>query len=122
MGGGGGAATAYDEKEVKRAFLRMTKLYHPDAVTNKDSTEAERRQANDDFARINAAYQAIVNPEAAEVPKVCRFVVAWCGWFLLLVVSFFFFCYFRSIQCNDFPSLQLAFLSSREPSPLPKTR
>ena len=69
-GSGGGAATAHDEKEVKRAFRRMTKLYHPDAVTTKDSTEAERRQANDDFARINAAYQAIVNPEAAEVPKV----------------------------------------------------
>ena len=91
--GGGGSATAYDEKEVKRAFRRMTKLYHPDAVTTKDSTEAERRQANDDFARINAAYQAIVNPEAAEVPKVCRFVVAWCGFhfwsflFLLLLLS-----------------------------------
>ena len=71
--GSRGAATAHDEKEVKRAFRRLTKLYHPDAVTTKDSTEAERRQANDDFARINAAYQAIVNPEAAEVPKVCRF-------------------------------------------------
>lgn len=62
---------------MKRAFRRMTKLYHPDAVTTKDSTEAERRQANDEFARINAAYQAIVNPEAVEAPKVCGLVQ--CG-------------------------------------------
>ena len=87
MGGGGGSATAYDEKEVKRAFRRMTKLYHPDAVTTKDSTEAERRQANDDFARINAAYQAIINPEAAEVPKVCACLG--CGWILCFGRFFF---------------------------------
>ena len=66
----GSGSAPYDEKEVKRAFRRMTKLYHPDAVTTKDSTEDERRRANDDFARINAAYQAILDPEAEEAPKV----------------------------------------------------
>ena len=66
----GSGSAPYDEKEVKRAFRRMTKLYHPDAVTTKDSTEDERRRANDEFARINAAYQAILDPEAEEAPKV----------------------------------------------------
>jgi len=75
LGSGASGTAAFDEKEVKRAFRRMTKLYHPDAVTTKNSTESERRQANDDFARINAAYQAIVNPEAVEAPKV-RFLFA----------------------------------------------
>ena len=66
----GSGSAPYDEKEVKRAFRRMTKLYHPDAVTTKDSTEDERRRANDEFSRINAAYQAILDPEAEEAPKV----------------------------------------------------
>ena len=122
--GSRGAATAHDEKEVKRAFRRLTKLYHPDAVTTKDSTEAERKQANDDFARINAAYQAIVNPEAAEVSKVRGYVCVFGVWDGLLGFGrfvFFFFAYFSLGVSNAiFPSLQLALLlSSLEPPPNP---
>jgi DnaJ-class molecular chaperone with C-terminal Zn finger domain len=45
-----------DRKEIKRAYRRMALLYHPDVRTNGNSTEQERKDANDDFARINTAY------------------------------------------------------------------
>ena len=60
-----------DQNELKRAYRRMTRSYHPDAVTNKDSTDEERKRANDDFARINAAYDAILNRDSANSEKVC---------------------------------------------------
>ena len=98
----GSGAAPYDEKEVKRAFRRMTKLYHPDAVTTKDSTEDERKKANDDFARINAAYQAILDPEVEEAPKVraicvCGFGSMFC--LLCLLLSTLFQCEFVSLSC-----------------------
>ncbi len=45
-----------DKREIKRAYKRMALKYHPDVRTNSSSTEEERKEANDDFARINAAY------------------------------------------------------------------
>ena len=45
---------------VKRAYRQRTAQYHPDAILSPDSTKEERQRANDDFARITAAYEAAV--------------------------------------------------------------
>lgn len=44
------------KKEIKIAYRQAALRYHPDARTNVSSTAEEREDANDDFARINAAY------------------------------------------------------------------
>ena len=45
---------------VKRAYRQRTAQYHPDAILSPDSTKEERQRANDNFARITAAYEAAV--------------------------------------------------------------
>ncbi len=45
-----------DKKVIKRAYRRMALKYHPDVRINTNSTEQEKKLANDDFAKINAAY------------------------------------------------------------------
>lgn len=45
-----------DVKVIKRAYRRMALKYHPDVRINANSTEREKKIANDDFAKINAAY------------------------------------------------------------------
>ena len=49
-----------DQSTLKAAYRRMTRRHHPDAVLTKSSTPEQRRQANDDFARINEAYQTLL--------------------------------------------------------------
>ena len=44
--------------ELRRAFLKMAKKYHPDAVAA-DATQDERDIASLNFARINSAYQLL---------------------------------------------------------------
>ena len=44
--------------EIRRAFLRMAKKYHPDAVAA-DASPEQREKASLNFARINAAYQLL---------------------------------------------------------------
>eukprot|EP00563_Minutocellus_polymorphus_P007250 CAMPEP_0181039462 /NCGR_PEP_ID=MMETSP1070-20121207/10489_1 /TAXON_ID=265543 /ORGANISM="Minutocellus polymorphus, Strain NH13" /LENGTH=940 /DNA_ID=CAMNT_0023117329 /DNA_START=32 /DNA_END=2854 /DNA_ORIENTATION=+ len=46
---------------LKRAYRQRTAQYHPDAILAPDSTKDERQKANDDFARITAAYEAAVS-------------------------------------------------------------
>ena len=48
---------------VKRAYRQRTAQYHPDAILAPDSTKEERQKANDDFARITAAYEAAVSQQ-----------------------------------------------------------
>eukprot|EP00584_Thalassiosira_punctigera_P022779 CAMPEP_0172574840 /NCGR_PEP_ID=MMETSP1067-20121228/136906_1 /TAXON_ID=265564 ORGANISM="Thalassiosira punctigera, Strain Tpunct2005C2" /NCGR_SAMPLE_ID=MMETSP1067 /ASSEMBLY_ACC=CAM_ASM_000444 /LENGTH=602 /DNA_ID=CAMNT_0013367475 /DNA_START=183 /DNA_END=1991 /DNA_ORIENTATION=- len=47
-----------DAQDLRRAFLKMAKKYHPDAVA-KDATQDERENASLCFARINSAYQLL---------------------------------------------------------------
>jgi DnaJ-domain-containing protein 1 len=44
--------------DIRRAFLKMAKKYHPDAVAA-DATPEQRDRASLNFARINAAYQLL---------------------------------------------------------------
>ncbi len=44
--------------DIRRAFLRMAKKYHPDAITA-DASPEERETASRNFARINSAYQLL---------------------------------------------------------------
>eukprot|EP00571_Detonula_confervacea_P002766 CAMPEP_0172327346 /NCGR_PEP_ID=MMETSP1058-20130122/59319_1 /TAXON_ID=83371 /ORGANISM="Detonula confervacea, Strain CCMP 353" /LENGTH=560 /DNA_ID=CAMNT_0013044373 /DNA_START=177 /DNA_END=1859 /DNA_ORIENTATION=- len=44
--------------DIRRAFLKMAKKYHPDAVAA-DATPEEREKASLNFARINSAYQLL---------------------------------------------------------------
>lgn len=52
-----------DSREIKRAYKRMALKYHPDVRTNSSSSSDERKQANDDFARINAAYSFLTGKQ-----------------------------------------------------------
>ena len=54
------AMSANDASAIKAAYRALTKRHHPDAVLSKDSTDAEKRAANDNFARINEAYQSLL--------------------------------------------------------------
>lgn len=51
------AMSANDAQAIKTAYRKMTRRHHPDAVLNSDSTDEEKKAANDNFARINEAYQ-----------------------------------------------------------------
>lgn len=52
---------------VKRAYKDLVKLYHPDVAVGPDASSDERKQANWDFARINAAYDILKRRENEEV-------------------------------------------------------
>ena len=69
FGGGGGEdpfkvlgmdVPTADKKVIKRAYKRMALKYHPDVATNKDSSEQEKKQASDKFAKINWAYETLM--------------------------------------------------------------
>ena len=54
------AMSANDAQAIKAAYRKMTRRHHPDAVLTADSTDEEKRAANDNFARINEAYQSLL--------------------------------------------------------------
>mmetsp|Transcript_26898 Transcript_26898/g.57672 ORF Transcript_26898/g.57672 Transcript_26898/m.57672 type:complete len:384 (+) Transcript_26898:46-1197(+) len=56
-----------DFDDIRRAYRDMAKLYHPDVVMGPDASADERKAANWDFARINAAYDILKRKENEEV-------------------------------------------------------
>jgi len=48
-----------DKKQIKRAYKRMALQYHPDMTTTLQSTDEEKKIANDNFVKINWAYQQL---------------------------------------------------------------
>ena len=57
--------------EIKRAYKRAAHRYHPDVRINPSSTEEEREVANEDFARINAAYAFLIG-KSSDPPTVSK--------------------------------------------------
>ena len=49
------------DDEIKAAYRRMAKKYHPDLYTTKP--EAERKEAEEMFKKINHAYQVLSDPQ-----------------------------------------------------------
>lgn len=49
------------EKEIKNSFRKLSLKYHPDKQVNK--SEAEKKEAEDQFKKINQAYQVLSDPE-----------------------------------------------------------
>ena len=63
-----------DISEIKKAYRKMAMKYHPDTRVSTDASEDEKQMANDEFARINAAYAFLTGksedkPEATESEK-----------------------------------------------------
>ncbi len=56
--------TATDE-EIKSAYRKMAKKYHPDLYST--ATEAEKKNAEEQFKKINHAYQVLSDPNKKEV-------------------------------------------------------
>ncbi len=55
-------STTASKSEIKKAYREKAMRYHPDTWINaKTSTEEEKQRANDDFARINAAYKSLMD-------------------------------------------------------------
>jgi curved DNA-binding protein CbpA len=57
-----------DSQAIKRAYKKLAFQYHPDMVTTKDSTAEEKRKASDQFAKINAAYEALAGKTGRASP------------------------------------------------------
>ena len=56
----------WDKKLIKKGYKQMALKFHPDAVCHVNSPEKERKTANDQFARINAAYAYLTSDKARE--------------------------------------------------------
>ena len=53
-----GVAPTYDEKELKTAYRKLAKMYHPDTIEN--GTDAQKKMAEDKFLEIQAAYEFLL--------------------------------------------------------------
>ena len=58
-----------DIKEIKRAYRKMALKYHPDALTGIDTTDEDRKEANDRFAKVNAAYAFLID-KSQDMPHI----------------------------------------------------
>ena len=54
-----------DKKVIKRAYRRLALQYHPDVRINTNSSAEEKQRANDEFARINAAYAILTGKDSS---------------------------------------------------------
>lgn len=55
------------DEEIKRAYRKLSRQYHPDSNIGK--SEAEQRAAEEKFKEIQRAYKAIINGEANSGPQ-----------------------------------------------------
>ncbi len=56
------------KKDIKRAYHEAALLYHPDVRIVATSTREERDKANEEFSRINAAYQDLMGKDPTPKP------------------------------------------------------
>lgn len=57
-----------DLKEIKKAYRKMALKYHPDAIRGSEKSEEEMQEANDTFAKINAAYAFLTGKSEDKPP------------------------------------------------------
>jgi curved DNA-binding protein CbpA len=69
-----GLSVAASFDAIRRAYKEKVKVYHPDIVVGPDASPEERKEANWDFARINAAYDILKRRENEEVYEYEMFV------------------------------------------------
>ena len=55
-----GISKSSTEEEIKKAYRKLAMKYHPDKFAN--STEKEKKEAEEKFKEINEAYEALTNP------------------------------------------------------------
>jgi len=58
-----------DIKEIKQAYRKMALKYHPDTLTGIDTTDEDRKEANDRFAKVNAAYAFLIGKSQDTPPS-----------------------------------------------------
>ena len=49
-------------KDVKKAYYKMAKKYHPDFLQGEGISDKEREQASEMFKKISKAYEVLSNP------------------------------------------------------------
>ena len=52
---------------IHKAYRKMAKRYHPDLTQNNSLTQEEQREANNNFSRINAAYEHLKAKQYEEI-------------------------------------------------------
>ena len=52
--------------DIKKAYYKMAKKYHPDFLMGEDHSEAEREEAAEMFKKISKAYEVLSNPIARQ--------------------------------------------------------
>ncbi len=63
-----GVAPTASEEEIKKAYRKLSRLYHPDSNMNK--SELEKRAAEEKFKAVQAAYEDIIDGKVD--PRVYR--------------------------------------------------
>ena len=63
-----GVAPTASEDEIKKAYRKLSRLYHPDSNMNK--SELEKKAAEEKFKAVQAAYEAIFDGKVD--PRVYR--------------------------------------------------
>ena len=63
-----GVAPTASEDEIKKAYRKLSRLYHPDSNMNK--SELEKKAAEEKFKAVQAAYEAIIDGKVD--PRVYR--------------------------------------------------
>lgn len=53
-----GVDASYDEVSLKKAYRKLAKMYHPDAIVN--GNDAQKKLAEDKFLEIQAAYEFLL--------------------------------------------------------------
>lgn len=50
------------QKDIKLAYYKMAKKYHPDFLQGDNVTEKEKEEANEMFKKIQKSYEVLSNP------------------------------------------------------------
>lgn len=54
------------QKDIKKAYYKMAKKYHPDFLQGEGVSERERDEAAEMFKKISKAYEVLSNPIARQ--------------------------------------------------------